>query len=139
MFQAFVFQGKIAQVRNDLTIHTLDSTQLFYYLLNPSFESINTKELGAVREAHGGGLIALPIEPLWTEKPAYLAGFVRAPVDLLPGETLLIDLRPTETEILAAMKPKGRYNLRLSLRRRVETEFTTDSQAIPLFYDIFWN
>jgi spermidine synthase len=45
LFQAFVFQGKIAQVRHDLTIHTLDSTQLFYYLLNPSFESINTDDV----------------------------------------------------------------------------------------------
>lgn len=100
--------------------------------------AVLAKELGAVREAHSGGIIAFRIEPLWTEKPTYLAGFVRAPVDLLPCETLLIDLRPTETEIIAAMKPKGRYNLRLSLRRGVETEFTTDSQAIPLFYDIFW-
>jgi len=84
------------------------------------------------------GAIALRIEPLWQEKPDYLAGFVRAPADLLPSETLLIDLRPTQAERLAAMKPKGRYNLRLSWRRGVETEFTSDSQAIPLFYDLFW-
>lgn len=45
MFQAFVFQGEIAQVRHELTIHTLDSTQLFYYLLNPSFESFNTDDV----------------------------------------------------------------------------------------------
>jgi len=100
--------------------------------------AVLAKELGAVREAHGGGIIAFRIEPLWQEKPDYLAGFVRAPADLLPSETLLINLLPTETELLASMKQKGRYNLRLSLRRGVETEFTTDSQAIPLFYDIFW-
>lgn len=84
------------------------------------------------------GAVALRIEPLWREKPACLAEFVRAPADLLPCETLLVDLRPDEGEMLAAMKPKGRYNLRLSWRRGVETEFTADSQAIPLFYDIFW-
>jgi len=83
------------------------------------------------------GAIALRIEPLWSEKPGYLEGFARAPADLLPSETLLVDLRASETEILAAMKPKGRYNLRLSQRRGVEIEFTADSQAIPLFYDIF--
>lgn len=84
------------------------------------------------------GAIALRIEPLWTQKPNYLTGFVRAPADLLPSETLLIDLRPAESKILAAMKPKGRYNLRLSWRYGVETEFRRDSQAIPLFYDLFW-
>ena len=83
------------------------------------------------------GAIALRIEPPWSEKPAYLEGFARAPADFLPSETLLVDLRASETEILAAMKPKGRYNLRLSQRRGVEIEFTADSQAIPLFYDIF--
>jgi len=83
------------------------------------------------------GAIALRIEPMWEEQPGYLEGFARAPADLLPSETLLVDLRASETEILAAMKPKGRYNLRLSQRRGVEIEFTADSQAIPLFYDIF--
>ncbi len=84
------------------------------------------------------GAIALRIEPLWTQKPACLSNFVRAPVDLLPSETLLIDLRPTAAEMLANMKQKGRYNLRLSWRYGVETEFTSDGQAIPLFYDLFW-
>lgn len=83
------------------------------------------------------GAIALRIEPLWQEKPDDLAGFARAPADSLPSETLLVDLRLSETEILAGMKPKGRYNVNLSQRWGVEIEFTTDSQAIPLFYDIF--
>ncbi len=109
-------------------------------LLPPSYDREGMQLL--VEEATGLakelGAIALRIEPLWQQKPDCLAGFVRAPVDLLPCETLLIDLRPTEAELLAAMKPKGRYNLRLSWRHGVETEFTTDSQAIPLFYDLFW-
>lgn len=84
------------------------------------------------------GTIALRIEPLLAEKPAFLQSFVRAPMDLLPSETLLIDLRPTDTERLVAMKPKGRYNLRLSQRSNVTTQFTTDSQMIPIFYDLFW-
>lgn len=88
------------------------------------------------------GAIALRIEPLWLEKrlekPAYLNEFVRAPVELLPSETLLIDLRPTIANILASMKPKGRYNIRLSQRYGVTTQFTTDSQAIPVFYNLFW-
>jgi peptidoglycan pentaglycine glycine transferase (the first glycine) len=84
------------------------------------------------------GAIAFRIEPLWTERSSWLEGFVRAPMDLLPSETLWIDLRPSESEILAAMKPKGRYNIRLSQRHKVATTFTNDPQAIPTFYDIFW-
>lgn len=78
------------------------------------------------------------IEPLLTEKPEYLASFVRAPVDLLPSETLLIDLQGTDSERLAAMKPKGRYNLSLSQRYGVISRFTQDPQSIAVFYDLFW-
>lgn len=88
--------------------------------------------------AQAFGAIALRIEPLWSVSPSWLQGFVRAPVDLLPSETLLIDLRPTTAKILAAMKPKGRYNIRLSQRHGVDITFTQDLQAIPAFYDIFW-
>ena len=84
------------------------------------------------------GAIALRVEPLFPQKPDCLAEFVRAPADLLPSETLLVDLRPNTATRLAQMKPKGRYNLRLSDRYGVEAEFTTDPQAIPWFYDLFW-
>ncbi len=84
------------------------------------------------------GAIALRIEPLWAQKLNCVTGFVRAPADMLPSETLLIDLCLPESKILAGMKPKGRYNLRLSWRYGVETEFRNDSQVIPLFYDLFW-
>ncbi|WP_413175299.1 lipid II:glycine glycyltransferase FemX [Anabaena azotica] len=84
------------------------------------------------------GAIAFRIEPLWTEKPNYLNAFVRAPVDLLPSESLLIDLRPNTEQILGGMKAKGRYNIRLSQRYGVKVEFSNDSQTIPLFYDLFW-
>lgn len=109
-------------------------------LLLPEFESAGmsllleqAKELAAKQ-----GAIALRIEPLRSEKPACLADFVRAPVDLLPSETLLINLQPPVSEILAAMKPKGRYNIRLSQRHGVVTSFTADAAAIPTFYDLFW-
>ncbi|CAN1209445.1 BioF2-like acetyltransferase domain-containing protein [Tumidithrix helvetica PCC 7403] len=93
----------------------------------------------AAKISESYGAIALRIEPLWQEKPVWLPkDFVRSPADLMPKETLLIDLQPTSDQMLAAMKPKGRYNLRLSQRYGVKTEFTTDEQAIALFYDLFW-
>ena len=104
-------------------------------LLEEGMQLIREKAANLAKEI---GAIALRIEPLWTQKLPCLTGFVRAPTDLLPSETLLIDLRPDEKEILAGMKHKGRYNLRLSCRHGVKPEFTTDSQAIPVFYDLFW-
>ena len=38
LFQSFIFPEKITKIRHDVTIHTLDCHQLFYYLLNPALE-----------------------------------------------------------------------------------------------------
>jgi lipid II:glycine glycyltransferase (peptidoglycan interpeptide bridge formation enzyme) len=46
-------------------------------------------------------------------------GLRRAPVDVQPPSTVLIDLDPEEEEILAGMKSKTRYNVRLAGKRGV--------------------
>jgi peptidoglycan pentaglycine glycine transferase (the first glycine) len=84
------------------------------------------------------GAIAIRIEPLRKQKLPNKLQFVRAPVDCLPYETLLVDLSKSEAEMLASMKQKGRYNLRLSERNGVQTHFTSNLPAIPQFYDLFW-
>jgi spermidine synthase len=81
------------------------------------------------------GAIAWRIEPI---EPLPTNGFARSPVDVVPIETLLINLTQTESELLAAMKPKGRYNIKLSQKHGVETYFASDQQAIPQFYELFW-
>jgi len=43
----------------------------------------------------------------------------KAPTDSLPSTTIYINLRQSEDELLAAMKPKTRYNVRLAARRGV--------------------
>jgi peptidoglycan pentaglycine glycine transferase (the first glycine) len=46
-------------------------------------------------------------------------GCVPSPDTIQPPRTILIDLRPTEDEILAAMKQKTRYNIRLAEKKGV--------------------
>ena len=43
----------------------------------------------------------------------------KAPTDILPPDTIIIDLNREESQILAEMKPKTCYNTRLSFRRGV--------------------
>ena len=47
---------------------------------------------------------------------------VKAPMDIQPTSTVLIDLSPTEADILGQMKAKTRYNIRLSARKGVSVE-----------------
>jgi lipid II:glycine glycyltransferase (peptidoglycan interpeptide bridge formation enzyme) len=78
--------------------------------------------------AYRRGAGMLKIEPrLWQdEMPAAewealyrRHGCVPSPDTIQPPRTVVIDLRPTEDDILAAMKQKTRYNIRLSRKKGV--------------------
>lgn len=70
--------------------------------------------------------IGVRLEPrLAPPRPRLLRAFNRAPVDLLARETLYLDLTPEPATLLKAMRPKGRYNIRLADRHGVTV--TADS------------
>ncbi len=50
--------------------------------------------------------------------------------------TVLLDLRPTEEELLAGMKPKTRYNIRLAIKHGVRVEEGT-AEDLRLFYEMY--
>ena len=52
--------------------------------------------------------------------------------------TLLLDLVQSEDELLAAMKPKTRYNLGLAARRGVTVHHVTAGQAVTEAVDVFY-
>ena len=68
--------------------------------------------------------------------PPMLREFGRAPVDLVPRETLYIDLAPPPDAILAAMKPKGRYNIKIAQRSGVEVTKDNSADCVKRFYDV---
>ncbi len=51
---------------------------------------------------------------------ALSGSFGKAPVDIQPPDTVIIDLDREEDELLAAMKTKTRYNIRLAFRKGLE-------------------
>ena len=63
-------------------------------------------------------------------------GWRPSPEQIQFRNTLLIDLRPSEEELLAAMKPKWRYNVRLATRRGVTVRSGT-STDLATFYALY--
>lgn len=65
----------------------------------------------------------LRIEPRWVRVPPFVTGFRSVPPFndrfMEPRDSLIVDLRPTLDEILAQMKPKGRYNVRIGQKHGV--------------------
>jgi peptidoglycan pentaglycine glycine transferase (the first glycine) len=58
---------------------------------------------------------------------------VKAPHDMQPRETFVVDLTPTEESLLASMKPKVRYNIRVAEKRGVKVFTSTE----PEYRDAF--
>ena len=84
--------------------------------------------------AYGRGAGLLKLEPrLWLDEMSpdewqalyRRHGCVPSPDTIQPPRTVVIDLRPTEEEILAAMKQKTRYNIRLAEKKGVTVRLGT--------------
>ena len=105
-----------------------DAEEVFRYVMD-FLEEKRRKEDGTVSHVR--------LEPRWKEVPSYAAAFRQASDWLEPRNTLCISLRPSQEEILGAMKPKGRYNVGLARRHGVLVVEDTSREAIEQFWDIY--
>ncbi len=81
----------------------------------------------------------LRIEPRWASLPGFVHGFQQPPHGDCyrePRQTLCIDLRPDTQQILAQMKPKGRYNIRLAQKHGVGIVEDNSAQGVADFLRI---
>lgn len=77
------------------------------------------------------------IEPKLTVLPSFFSRFQKAPIDQQPLRTLMIDLNPSEEQILEQMKPKGRYNIKVAQRYGVEIPQTDPREGLKDFLKLY--
>lgn len=85
------------------------------------------------RRGEEGGLGPSEVEAL---RPGVGGALRRAAADVQPPDTVLVDLRPGEEELLSGMKPKWRYNVRLAQKKGVSVE-SGGLEAVPEFYELY--
>lgn len=89
------------------------------------------------RQARSLRAIAVRMEPRLAATNSLLqSSMSRAPTDLIPRETLYLDLTKPRQDILAEMKSKGRYNIALAERRGVKLVEQSDVSAARKFYSV---
>jgi lipid II:glycine glycyltransferase (peptidoglycan interpeptide bridge formation enzyme) len=90
------------------------------------------------RQQEPSAVSHLCIIPRWQDIPDFVQGF-RASSHFygVPRDTQCIDLTPSESAILAQMKEKGRYNIRLAKRHGVVVVEDPSQQGIEDFLDIY--
>ena len=91
--------------------------------------------------AHAAGAIFIKLDPDWPEGEEAVRERLtrrgwRRGEEVQFRNTLLVDLEPGEEKILAAMKSKTRYNVRLAGRRGVEVVPTGEGE-LALFYRMY--
>jgi lipid II:glycine glycyltransferase (peptidoglycan interpeptide bridge formation enzyme) len=77
---------------------------------------------------------------LWTaEKAKRLldSGLIKSFEDVQPEYRQWVTLDRTEEELLRAMKPKGRYNLNLAKRHRLQVEWGTTGELLEAFVAMY--
>ena len=124
----------------------------FYYVpegpVLPADESTAGQVFGAIldavearRAAEAQTVSHLRLEPRWQHLPGFVRGFRAVPAltdpFTEPRDTLCIDLRPSEADILAQMKPKGRYNIRVAQRHGVSVVEDASAQGVAEFQKIY--
>jgi len=99
------------------------------------------ENIEARRKAENETVSHLRIEPRWQRLPSFVSGFRAIPplADhyLEARDTRCIDLRPSEAAILAQMKTKGRYNIRVAQRHGVRVIEDTSAQGLADFLRIY--
>lgn len=68
-----------------------------------------------------------------TERSLRASGFKVKEFGIQPKETVMLDLRKHEDEILAGCKQKTRYNIRLAVRRGVTVREDTSKEGLNIF------
>jgi peptidoglycan pentaglycine glycine transferase (the first glycine) len=96
------------------------------------------KEIDKIADLTTGKLSShLSIEPKLFQVPKYFNRFRKSKTDQQPLKTLLINLKLSEEEILRQMKPKGRYNIKIAQKHKVEIYKTGLSDGLNDFLSIY--
>lgn len=102
-------------------------------LVEALFEKVRT----VVRRRRAWACWVEPEAPDGTSATDALArnGYTASSRTIQPRSTILVDLTPSEDDILMAMKSKTRYNIRLAKRKDVTVRFG-DLDDADIFYDL---
>ena len=117
---------------------------LAYVPKGPVVDWANEEQLSALvtaldRSARSRNALSLTIEPDLPDEPAHLdtmasLGFRHAPFSSVqPRRTVIVDISGDQTAILAGMKSKTRYNVRLAHRRGVTVREASE-RDLPSFH-----
>jgi|SRR3989339_982146 len=147
-FSIFNFSARIASFRSQ----TMAGRQ---FSNNSKISNSNSQSLKILfdeirRLAKSEGVIFLRLDPAWQENNATRELMNGLGFDLIgqvqPKQTLILDLAKSEDELMAQMKSKTRYNIKVAQKQEIKIDFWDLSQSSTSdkgrdfleYFDDFW-
>ena|SRR5258708_3577043 len=124
-----------------LTLHKIPFTSQFVGYLPKG--PLPDKELAQALEKIGQEYHCafIKVEPdVSSSTPLYsiYPSFLPSPKPLFTKYNFILDLKPTETELLKNMHPKTRYNINLAIKKGVKVEERTDNKAFETYIKLYF-
>lgn len=82
--------------------------------------------------------LVLRCDPPLEKSAGKLPGIKKPVMDIQPPDTVLLDIACTEEDLLAGMKPKWRYNIRLPGKKGVTVSAYRGREALETAFPLFW-
>lgn len=126
-----------ARIRSVLVIrHDLPFGFIYFYAPWPVVEDGDAFLSEAAAYARSVGAMFLRVEPEHAFSIQHSAFRILGTENVQPQRTIILDLAKSDVELLAAMHPKTRYNIRLAERHGVSVRWEEGSDAVQKFYGL---
>lgn len=145
------FDGGVLKSSFQMTVHSIPHSPFYIgYLPRSSMPSAETLKF-LKNYGKKNGLIYIKIEPDVVVIPNSIrnpikilkhvqddARIIKSPTPLFPAWTQTIDLAKSEDELLAKMKPKTRYNIKLAQKKGVTVKEMTTDGGFEIFIKLYF-
>lgn len=123
-----------------LTLHEIPFTKKYVGYL-PKGPMPNQQLLTALKEIgklHNCAFIKIEPDIEINSQFEIAPGFKKSPKSLFTKYNFIVDLTPSEDQILKSMHPKTRYNIRVAQKHGVKVEERTDDAAFEIYLKLYF-
>ncbi|MEO6509321.1 MAG: peptidoglycan bridge formation glycyltransferase FemA/FemB family protein [Patescibacteria group bacterium] len=135
------FQGEELQQVFQFTLHPIPRTSYkIAYLPRSVFPSKDSLEF-LINYAKKNSILFVKIEPNVGKESSPIpqqSNLIRSTHPLFPAWTQILDLKPSEEELLKNLKSKTRYNIRLAEKKGVVIKEQSDEEGFKIFSKLYF-
>jgi lipid II:glycine glycyltransferase (peptidoglycan interpeptide bridge formation enzyme) len=136
-----LFDGDQLKVAFQITFHKIPIINKYvgYLPKGPAPDDNLAKALKQIGQENNCAFIKLePSVEIGNWKLEIGNSFKSSPKPLFSKHNFIIDLTKSEDELLKAMHPKTRYNIRVAQKHNVKVEERTDNQALEIYLKLYF-